>query len=267
MQGVTGSSDVVPMDSRYRAPLMIKTSTSSVATQASQELLVVFTTPSAHGRAHGPGPKLDHVLPDGASWRDGSERLVAEFRHSGVAIDEIRALASKFGDALPGRAPRWVGVSVRGRRDASRAHAEASIALHLGSMLWPVPRVVLYEDVTLFRVLAEQHPDLLRCWRDLLEPLVRYDMKFNGALLATMEMFYEADLSQAKTARLLNVHRHTVNLRLEAAEQILGRTVRTGADRLVLEMACKARRLLMHGMVGRRFVEQGTRAGRGGGLS
>lgn len=77
----------------------------------------------------------------------------------------------------------------------------------------------------------------------LLHPLERYD-KANGTdLLQTLEAYLESDLSTGSTAGRLGVHRHTVAYRLNQIERVLGHSVRSGTDRLSVELAIEARRL------------------------
>lgn len=139
----------------------------------------------------------------------------------------------------------WVGVSVvRPGRDAvTIALREAREAAELSSALGEGPGVYLYRDMLAF---AAVKADQVIC-RELarvLDPLTVATPRSRALLLDTLERFFHHDLSVVETARELGVHRHTVEYRLKKAEQLIGRSVRKGSDRLMVESALVARRLL-----------------------
>jgi len=76
----------------------------------------------------------------------------------------------------------------------------------------------------------------------ILAPLVTHNRTKSGSLIDTVDAFVEHDLSIARTAAAMRVHRHTVDYRIRRAEQILGRSIRKGTDRVVIELALLARR-------------------------
>jgi DNA-binding PucR family transcriptional regulator len=142
----------------------------------------------------------------------------------------------------------WVGVGYSNnetdeRDTEARAREKALVALGLGKAVWREPRVVLHDDVWIFDALCRDRRTL-ETVAALLDPLIAYDTEHGTDLVATVEAFSDADLSQADAARLLGVHRHTVSTRLLLAEQVLGRPLQVGPDRLLVELAPKARRLL-----------------------
>lgn len=141
--------------------------------------------------------------------------------------------------------PVWIGVAHApvGNRHAD-ARAAATVALELGRVLWPNGNVILEEDVWPYQPLLRDRSMLDRL-ADLAEDLEAFDAVNGTSLLVTLEAFYDASLSQIVAARRLRVHRHTIAGRLDQIDTLLGRSVREGPDRLLLEMAVKARRLRM----------------------
>lgn len=79
----------------------------------------------------------------------------------------------------------------------------------------------------------------------VLDPLAAYDRRKGTEYLRTLDTFMQVNFSTFATASTLGVHRHTVDYRIRRIESLLGRSVRTGLDRLLVEMALFARRQLV----------------------
>lgn len=170
--------------------------------------------------------------------------------HMRTLARELRDLARRvlaiFG-ADGSRQPAWAGVAVASSLSRSRsARARAHTALRLGKTLWPRGMVILYEDVWILDVLSNESGSL-RELALLLDPLVEHDASNGTELLRTLEALFEADLSQTRAAHRLRAHRHTIAQRLTLTESVLGRSVRRSPERLLLEIAVKARRLIAAG--------------------
>jgi DNA-binding PucR family transcriptional regulator len=86
------------------------------------------------------------------------------------------------------------------------------------------------------------HPRTRSVLQAALEPLHEYDRSHRTSLFRTLEVFADADGSALEAARLLGVHRHTIDYRIRRVESILGHSVRSGADRVVTELALIADR-------------------------
>lgn len=163
---------------------------------------------------------------------------------------DLRRTASRVltqassGDTGDTGEPRWVGAACApadGR--SSLARTKAMTAVRLGRVIWPAGGAILYDDVWLLELLGRDQTALGEI-ASVLEPILCGDVDGADDLLTTLETFVDHDLSQARTARRLGVHRHTVAQRIEAAERLLGRSLRVGRERTLLELAIKARRLV-----------------------
>ena len=164
---------------------------------------------------------------------DDPQRHVGDLRvFTRRAVSELEAKAS---------APLWAGVGYS-PEGFGPAKELARRAVEHGRAVWHEPRVVLHEDVVVFETIAKDDA-LLRRLAAIIDPVLAYDAEHGTDLVATLHAWSECDLSQVQTARRLGVHRHTVGWRLDAAEQLLGRSVRMGADRSLVELALKAARL------------------------
>jgi DNA-binding PucR family transcriptional regulator len=82
----------------------------------------------------------------------------------------------------------------------------------------------------------------------VLDPVAAYDRRKNTHYLRTLDVFVRVSFSTHATAKALGVHRHTVDYRIRRIESLLGRSVRTGLDRLLVEMALFARSQMLKGI-------------------
>lgn len=169
------------------------------------------------------------------------ERGLIRARHG---VTELRAIGTQMHEGLR-QAFRgvdfWVGIS-RMRlhpRDIEEAVAEAEQAVALSRMLESDPRAVLFDDALLAAALGAN--TILRDQlASILDPVAEGDPKMGGALLSSIGAFFRSDMSIRGAAHLLGVHRHTLEYRLRRAENLLGRSIRRGPDRLLIEVALMA---------------------------
>jgi DNA-binding PucR family transcriptional regulator len=102
---------------------------------------------------------------------------------------------------------------------------------------WPHAR-----SEAVLRELIGARPDLRGALAAILRPLAEYDRRHTTELVPTLGAFFAAEGSSLAAAKALGLHRHTVDYRIKRIEQVLGRSVRTGADRLVVHLAVIAAR-------------------------
>lgn len=98
--------------------------------------------------------------------------------------------------------------------------------------------IVISEDVAVASIL-EAAPSMAGPLASVLAPLG----EDADRLIAVLEALYVADLSVGRAAEMVGVHRHTFATRLREVEGLLGLSVRSGTDRLLVEVALIARRL------------------------
>jgi purine catabolism regulator len=94
-----------------------------------------------------------------------------------------------------------------------------------------------FDSTRLLVALVDSHAGVRATLGAIPRALEHHDGLFGTDLLTTLKAFVKADGSTSETARVLGIHRHTVLNRLRLIEKVLGRSVRTGADRLVVELA------------------------------
>jgi DNA-binding PucR family transcriptional regulator len=80
-------------------------------------------------------------------------------------------------------------------------------------------------------------PELRRNLAAIVEAVARHDRAHRTQLLETLRMYCDCDRSVSAAAGRLGVHRHTVINRIAQAEALLGRSLRKGKDRYILDVA------------------------------
>jgi PucR family transcriptional regulator, purine catabolism regulatory protein len=96
----------------------------------------------------------------------------------------------------------------------------------------------------LFRALISDPDEVIRFYRDTVEPLVRYDNQYRSDLLGTLEEYLASDCNMNATARAIFAHRHTVAYRLERVKELTGLDPQISEDRERLGLGIKAYRTL-----------------------
>ncbi len=136
----------------------------------------------------------------------------------------------------------WVGVVQSDTEDPEDAAILAERWIDVASKL-VAPRVLEASDDALMRRLLED-----RAWAEdlaaLLDPLVEHDQRMKTKVLRTLAVAFLDVPEQRAVAESLGIDRHTVTRHLNQAAKILGRDIRWGVDRLLVEQALLARRAL-----------------------
>lgn len=103
-----------------------------------------------------------------------------------------------------------------------------------------------YEDLGLYKLLLEINDnDFLTSYVDsYLAPILEYDNKMDSNLFETLAVYLDSNGSKKETAEQLFIVRQTLYHRLEKLESILGADFMTPSNRLALESAVKAHRIL-----------------------
>lgn len=95
-------------------------------------------------------------------------------------------------------------------------------------------------------LLSHGDPDALRRFAEgLIEPLEQRDDKRRADLIKTLRCWIEEDCSTSRTAERLIVHPNTVSYRLKTVEELLGRSLRSPALLVDLDIA-----LMIHDVLG-----------------
>lgn len=96
-----------------------------------------------------------------------------------------------------------------------------------------------YDELGVVRLLVGGHedPDLKAFVADVTQPLLDYDAGHDGALLATLRVFFQAECSQRAAAERLFIHHKTLRYRLEQIRSLTGLDLSRHSDRVRADLA------------------------------
>jgi purine catabolism regulator len=152
---------------------------------------------------------------------------------------QARGVAGRFGLGMP-------EVDPRGLR---RAYQEARFALEAAGPARDgdrASRVATVADLGSHRLLLARQEDaaLEAISRGLLGPLLDYDRRQHGDLVASVRAFLEHNGNWEAAARALAVHRHTLRYRIRRVAELTGRDLDAAADRVEFWLALQAAEIL-----------------------
>jgi purine catabolism regulator len=103
-------------------------------------------------------------------------------------------------------------------------------------------RVATVDDLGSHRLLLARQEDaaLEAISRGLLGPLLDYDRRQHGDLLASLRAFLEHNGNWESAARAMAVHRHTLRYRIRRVADLTGRDLESAADRVEFWLAMQA---------------------------
>ncbi len=147
-------------------------------------------------------------------------------------------------------------------------YREAAQAVALGRRLWGGGRVVFIEDLGFYGVLLRHSlpaREVEAHCRRTLGPLLEYDERNNGTLVATLQAYLDSMGSWVKAARALNVHPNTLGYRLNRIQELLGLDLNSPEQRFNVQMALRLLRLFEQGDAVTRKGESRPGSGEGDG--
>lgn len=124
--------------------------------------------------------------------------------------------------------------------DYPSAFNEAKTALAAARRL-ATGSVTLYDELGIVRLLLGSHedPDYHAFISEITQPIIDYDRRHEGALMATLRGFFDADCSQKEAAKRMYVHHKTLSYRLERIKDITGLDLARHADRMRADLALR----------------------------
>jgi purine catabolism regulator len=172
----------------------------------------------------------------------------AEARAAAEAVAEAvvaRGMTGRLGLGMPETDPRGL----------RRAYQEARFALEAADPARDgeqANRVATVDDLGSHRLLLARQEDaaLEAISRGLLGPLLDYDSRQHGDLLASLRAYLEHNGNWEAAARALAVHRHTLRYRIRRVGELTGRDLDSAADRVEFWLALEAADVL-RGRTGR----------------
>jgi len=136
-----------------------------------------------------------------------------------------------------------------------RSYREAVLSLRMGDIRTGGSRVAIFDQLGVYRILAEVEDTTTvdRFVREWLGPLIEYDARRNGEMVATLSRYLECGRSHGATADALSIHRSTLKYRLQRIREISGHDLSDPDTSFNLQLATRAwQTLAMLGQEGRR---------------
>jgi hypothetical protein len=135
-----------------------------------------------------------------------------------------------------------VGGIGSGPEDVPRSHREARLALKMGDQSVQGNGVTSFDDLGVFRLLAEveETSSVERFVRTWLGPLLDYDARKPAELVPTLTRFLELGQSYDATSDALAIHRSTLKYRLQRIREISERDLSDPDTRFNFQLATRA---------------------------
>lgn len=130
--------------------------------------------------------------------------------------------------------------------ELSKSYKEALTAVRTGKSVWGNDRIYHYNDLGFYRIL-EKYPhkkELDSYAKEILAPLLDYDLRHKTQLLKTLEELMANCGNQKATADKLYIHNKTMAYRKKKIQEILGRSLDNAPDLFDISMALKIRLFL-----------------------
>ncbi|MET8697105.1 GAF domain-containing protein [Streptomyces sp. SID2999] len=184
-----------------------------------------------------------------AATRDGGTVLLLPLGPGDTATDLARRTARELGTAV--RQPVTVGASAPVTGLAARpdqvaaAYAEGRRCLDALHLLGRGGDGAAAEDFGFLGLLLAGDRDVGGFVERTIGPLVAYDARRGTDLLRTLDAYFAAAMSPARTKDVLHVHVNTVAQRLERVGRLLGADWQTPSRVLEIQLA-----LRLHGLAG-----------------
>jgi hypothetical protein len=135
-----------------------------------------------------------------------------------------------------------VGGLVTDPADVPRSHREARLALKMGDAANDAGRVTIFDDLGVFRLLAEveETASVERFVRTWLGPLLDYDARKPADLVPTLSRFLELGQAYDATSEALAIHRSTLKYRLQRIREISQRDLSDPDTQFNFQLATRA---------------------------
>lgn len=133
-----------------------------------------------------------------------------------------------------------VGRNYKNTHDLWKGYREANRAVECQKRSHE-KKVTHYDDLGIFRILSyeELQPELQQFYKEILEPLVKYDNEKGTELIETLKNYFECAGNLKKISEEMYTHYNTVIYRIQRIKEITGIDFEDYEDRLNFQISLK----------------------------
>lgn len=101
--------------------------------------------------------------------------------------------------------------------------------------------MIHFDDLGIYRLLYYENmkPELIRFYKETLEPLVEYDRAKDTELVKTLQAYFDNNGNLKRISKQLFTHYNTILYRVQRIEEICNINLQNAQERLNLEIALK----------------------------
>lgn len=164
----------------------------------------------------------------------------------------LEATFARLQKALAGVSPFTITLGVgqyyENIREVSKSYSEARVAINLGYSLHWFDRILFYERLGLYRLLAPvmNSPEADDLCRRCIQPLADYDEQCHSELLPTLQEILRCGWNLKEAARELYIHYNSIKYRYAKICRVLNMDLGDHDNRSLVEVAMKLYLLNRH---------------------
>lgn len=157
-------------------------------------------------------------------------------------------LQTKLVDVSPFTITLGVGQYYENIRDVSKSYSEARVAINLGYSLQWFDRILFYNQMGIYRLLAPivDSPEAEDLCARYIRPLEEYDSQYHSELLATLQMILLNGWNLKESAANLYIHYNSMKYRYAKICHILDLDLNNHDNRSLVEVSMKLHQLQYH---------------------
>ena len=153
----------------------------------------------------------------------------------------FRRLQSRLKMVNPFTITLGIGQYYENIRDISKSYSEARVAINLGYSLQWFDRILFYNRLGLYRLLAPvmNSPESEELCIQYIQPLEDYDRKYHGELLPTLQEILQNGWNLKESAAGLYIHYNSIKYRYSKICKVLNLDLADHNNRSLVEIAMK----------------------------
>ncbi len=157
----------------------------------------------------------------------------------------FKRLQSQLSHVSPFTITLGIGQYYENIREISKSYSEARVAINLGYSLQWFDRILFYNRLGLYRLLAPvmNSPESEELCLQYIKPLEDYDKKYHGELLSTLQEILQCGWNLKESAEKLYIHYNSIKYRYSKICKVLNLDLSDHDNRSLVEIAMKLYRL------------------------